>query len=294
MRAEIPVVLLLSLLISACGSSRPDFETLQRDVERLKQENQALQNEANSLLQENKKLKTDLELFHYEPQRLLADVQTSLKNRQFAEAKAAVETLSLKYPISCEASQAQNLLEQANQMMTADTAGTETKNRQVNEVDRKRIAAATSKMRITVDPTNDTTWYEDKNTPQNDNVFKVYLAISVEKDKPPRLHFAAQSVAKNGLNIDSFTIHADGKKFDSGLMKFERGGLGAGYVWEYVDMLVDSKEIEWIRAIISSKKTIIQYHGEQSDVNREIMPVQKISIQNVLDAFVALGGTLPQ
>jgi hypothetical protein len=52
--------------------------------------------------------------------------------------------------------------------------------------------------------------------------------------------------------------------------------------------------MEWIRAIMSSKRAIIRYHGEQSDVDREITSAQKNSLQNVRDAFIALGGTLPQ
>ena len=294
MKIGLPVVLLFSLFLSACGPSRSDLEALQRNTEILKQENQALQDEIQYLKKENEKLRADLENFHFGPQRLLTQAQNDLKARKFAEVKTTVEILLQKHPISCEALQAQNLLEQADQMVMAEAAAAEAKNRQSKPEEQKRIATATSKMRITVDTTTNATWYEDKNTPQNDNVFKLYLAISIEKNKPPRLHMAAHYVAKKWLNIDSFTILADGKKFDSGLMRFERAGAGTGYTWEYADMLVDSKEIEWILAIIASKRAIIQYHGEQSDVDREITPVQKNSLQNVRDAFVALGGTLPQ
>lgn len=294
MKIGLPVVLLFSLLLSACGPNGSDFEALQSNTEILKQENQALQDETQFLKKENEKLKVDLENFYFGPQRLLTQAQNDLKARQYAQAKVTVEILLQKHPISCEALQAQNLLEQADQMIMAETAAAEAKNRQSNAEDQKRTAAATSKMRKTVDATTSATWYEDKNTPQNDNVFKIYLAISVEKNKSPRLHMAAHYVAKKWLNIDSFTILADGKKFDSGLMRFERGGAGTNYAWEYVDMLVDSKVMEWIRAIMASKRAIIQYHGEQSDVDREITQMQKNSFQNVRDAFVALGGTLPQ
>ncbi|RPI74399.1 MAG: hypothetical protein EHM45_19125 [Desulfobacteraceae bacterium] len=294
MKIGLPVVLLFSLFLSACGPNRADYEALKRNAEILQQENLALQDEAQFLKKENEKLKADLEMLHDAPQRLLTQAQSAMKDRRYAEVKTTVETLLKKHSASCEASQAQTLLEQADQMIMAEAAAAEAKNRQSAAEGQKRIAAVTSKMRITVDAVTSATWYEDKMTPQNDNVHKFYLAISMEKNNPPRLHMGAHYVSKKRLDIDSFTILADGKKFDSGLMRFESMGTATGNIWEYVDMFVDSKAVEWIRAIIASKKAIIRYHGEQSDMDREITQMQKISLQNVLDAFAALGGTLPQ
>jgi hypothetical protein len=294
MQKGLAILLFFSLGLAACGPNRADYETARRQLELLTQENLNLQNELELLKQKNEDLKADLEVLHFEPQRLLQQTQAALRDRKFAEVKTTVELLLQKFPASCEASQAERLLEEANKMILAETAAAEAKSLQTKAEDQKRIAAATAKMRVSVDTAKGITWYEDKNTPQNDNVFKIFLTIALDKNNTPRLHFGAHHVAKNWLDIESFTIIADNKKFDSGLMKFYRGGVGLGFVWEYIDMPVGPQELEWIRALIASKKAIIQYHGEQSDADREISALQKNALQNVLDAFRALGGTLPK
>ncbi len=45
-----------------------------------------------------------------------------------------------------------------------------------------------------------------------------------------------------------------------------------------------------IKAIISSKQAIIRFEGKQYRNDKVITPIQKKALENVLDAYLALGG----
>lgn len=295
MKIGLPIVVAFLFFLSACGPNQSDFNSLRRNLEDLKQENQGLRDKEQLLTQENERLKADIENYYMGPQRLLSRAQNYLKDRQYADAKETLALLVKKHPFSCEALLSKNLLEQANQMMLADksTAGKEKKLR--SDVTKQNdLTAAIATMRMAVDAATGTTWYEDKDMPQSQNLCKIILGISMQNSKAPVLHLTVNYAGKKWLDIGSFTVYADNQKFDSSLVKFERGGIGNGFIWEYIDMSVGSIELEWIRAVIASQKAVIQYHGEQFDGNREIPLIQKKALQNVLDAFVALGGSLPK
>lgn len=47
-----------------------------------------------------------------------------------------------------------------------------------------------------------------------------------------------------------------------------------------------------VKAIINSKTAIIRHHGQQYNKDREITSNEKKALQNILDAYEALGGGL--
>lgn len=88
-------------------------------------------------------------------------------------------------------------------------------------------------------------------------------------------------------------IKADDQRFDidPDYSDVERDN-GSGAIWEWYDYAAERSDVKLVQAVIASKKTILRYNGQQYYSDREITAAEKQALQNVLDAFVALGGDL--
>lgn len=81
---------------------------------------------------------------------------------------------------------------------------------------------------------------------------------------------------------------ADGQRFERGRVKFERDHDSK--IWEWYDENLTDADLQMIRAIIASKEAVIRFNGRQYRKDRTITASQKAALQNVLDAYKALGG----
>jgi hypothetical protein len=63
-------------------------------------------------------------------------------------------------------------------------------------------------------------------------------------------------------------------------------------IWEWYDKVVTGSDMQMIQAIANSKKTVIRFEGDTYSKDWEVPSSTKRAMQNVLDAFVALGGDL--
>ena len=67
---------------------------------------------------------------------------------------------------------------------------------------------------------------------------------------------------------------------------------GYGGIWEWYDGAVERRDVKMVQAVIAASKVTLRYNGKQYYDDREITTAEKQALQNVLDAFVALGGNL--
>jgi hypothetical protein len=67
---------------------------------------------------------------------------------------------------------------------------------------------------------------------------------------------------------------------------------GAVRVWEWIDVPMDKEKYQIIKAIIESKKTILRYQGDTYYQDRIITDTEKQALQNVLNAYEAMGGNV--
>lgn len=156
------------------------------------------------------------------------------------------------------------------------------------EQEKRRIASAVQKMSKNTDKIEGIDWYTDRSSPKYNNANAFYLYIGKEGAGAPWLRLRIQYHANDWLFINSFTVVADGQRFDRSAVNFERDNNHM--IWEWYDENLSSSDLQMIRAVIASKEAVIRFNGGQYRKDVNITTAQKAALQNVLDAYTALGG----
>lgn len=154
--------------------------------------------------------------------------------------------------------------------------------------EQRRSAAALQKMSKKTDSIEGIDWYRDKSSPSHNNANAFYLYIGKRESRAPWLRLRVQYHADKWLFISSFIVIADGKRFERSAAKFERDH--SAKIWEWLDETPTAADLAMIDAIIKSKDAVIRFNGRQYYADRPITAAQKAALQNVLDAYKALGG----
>lgn len=149
---------------------------------------------------------------------------------------------------------------------------------------------ALAKMKKTVDKMEDITWYTDKTTPETNNRNNIHLYIG-QKSGNALLRIKYQYASDDWLFIRKFMIKTDSQKFDRD-GRFERDHHH-GKIWEWMDTPATKEDLQMVKAIISSKEATVRYNGAKYYDDRTISAAEKKAMQNVLDAYAALGGKEP-
>lgn len=251
-------------------------------------ETEELKNENASLKRKIATLEKELAAFQLSPDRLLAQARMNVKDKKYGDARSALVTLLEKHPTSPEVTSSKDLLQEIEAKIHAEKAAAEKAKREAEANRKARTAAAVSKMRQETDGIEGITWYHDRSTPQYADANRFCLYIGKRGNSPPFLRLEVRYVADDWLFIKSFTVVADGRKFESGPVQFERDHRST--IWEWYDVQVGSRELVIINAVVASKKATIRFYGDKYHADREISDAQKRALQNVLDAFASLGG----
>jgi len=158
--------------------------------------------------------------------------------------------------------------------------------------EKARLAAATGKMRVEKDDVRGIAFYQDKTTPKPILTTSFYAYIG-QKDKRTWLRMYIQYHGDEWLFVRSFTIKAGDQNYEisPSYDEFKRDN-GAYNVWEWYDGAVERKDVEMIKGIIADPKPVIRFHGENYYSDYTVTAAERKALQNVLDAFVALGGDL--
>lgn len=156
------------------------------------------------------------------------------------------------------------------------------------EQEKRRIATAVQKMSKNTDKIEGIDWYKDRSSPKYNNANAFYLYIGKRGAGAPWLRLRIQYHASDWLFINSFTVVADGQRFDRSGVRFERDNNNM--IWEWYDENLSASDLQMIRAVIASKETVIRFNGRQYRKDVTITSAQRAALQNVLDAYTALGG----
>ena len=157
------------------------------------------------------------------------------------------------------------------------------------EQEDKRVASALQKMRKNTDKIDGVDWYRDKSSPAYTNQNGFFIYAGKRSAGGPWLRLRIQYLAEDWLFIQSFVVVADGQRFERNRVKFERDNNSR--IWEWYDENLTDADLQMIKAIISSKEAVIRFNGRQYRKDKTITASQKAALQNVLDAYKALGGT---
>ena len=164
--------------------------------------------------------------------------------------------------------------------------------------DKLKAEKVTKDFRKKIDDLEGITWYYDKTSPRYTNSNGFYLYIGDSGHKASWLRLRIQYKGDNWLFISKYIIYVDGVEYRT--INPEYGDVkrdnGYGGVWEWTDILLTTYSEETIgdfsvlRAIFRGKDVKVRFVGQKYVQTITITNEQKKAINNVLEAYKALGG----
>ncbi|MDD4332556.1 MAG: hypothetical protein PHT51_00385 [Patescibacteria group bacterium] len=166
----------------------------------------------------------------------------------------------------------------------------EAENKAKAEAEEKERQIALSKMVKEVDDMQGIIWYYDQNTPQTRNTNNVSMYFGVNKENVPTLRFRVSYAGGDWLFINRYIFKIFDVTTDYVPSEIKRDNSNT--VWEWSDEKADSMAIAIAKLIIESKESKIRYQGKDYYKDRVITEAEKTSLENVLNAYQAMGGKL--
>ena len=223
----------------------------------------------------------ELDDVKFAAERLQAQAEVALQKEDLKEAQRVADLLADKHPGTQEAKRAAEIVTLIEKAAASKAAAEQT-----------RIAAATSKMKIEKDDVRSITFYKDKTT-EDVSLSNQFYAYIGQKDKRVWLRLYVLFYGKEWLFVRKLTIKTGDQVHEIVPQYDEFGRDNSAYsVWEWYDGAVTNKEIQIIKAIIAADKPVVRFDGQTYYSDYTITTAEKKALQNVLDAFVALGGNL--
>ena len=153
----------------------------------------------------------------------------------------------------------------------------------------EELPVALEKLNKEYDDVEDTTWYMPSSEPRYINDYCVsYLYIGQRDNRSPWLRWRTILVDNEWLYFDELIINVDGTVY-SIKCKYNdvvRDSNNKNH-WEYVDFQPKAADLEIIRAIINSEKTVIRFSNEDDDkiFDFTVSQKEKDGFKDVLEAF---------
>ena len=140
------------------------------------------------------------------------------------------------------------------------------------------------------------TWYTHRLAPTYANSKNwIELYFGKRDDGTLFLRTKIYYVGFDWLSIEKYVVETDSGT-ETLFRDLPRLGVhrdkGAYWVAEWVDLPVSSSDVTTIRAIIASRQPVLRYEGLHNQRDRAITPEEKQALQDVLDAYVGLGGSV--
>lgn len=249
-------------------------------------------NEYEALKTENEKLKLEIEDLKFGPDKLLSQAKVNIDRKEFSRAKSKLQNLIDKHPASQQATEAKEIIKVAENGIKEQQVAEEKAKAEREKAEKERLANATKKLRTKFDDMKEITWYYDKSTPQYTNYNSFHLYIGKEKRSKPGLRFRIQYASDDWLFIEGYVIKTDNETYtiSTSYGEVEKDN-GSGGIWEWYDVSMNNRHYVMIKDIISSKSVKIRHNGRQYYKDRTITSKEKQGLQNILNAYEALGGT---
>ncbi|GAA4279281.1 hypothetical protein GCM10022259_40060 [Aquimarina mytili] len=263
------------------------------------------QAEYDRLTRENEKLKNKLAECELTPAQMYEQAVNYYDAEDYTKSRKRLLTLKAKYVNSNEHKKGKILLKKVENKIletarsNREAKGSEEENEEdiaekQDNTDSEANKKALAKMQKKYDINNDVTWYRDKSSTKlsTKNYVQTYIG---KKEKKPWLGLSINYFSKKKwLHIQRIEITVDGEIFEitettPGEFKEKQESGGKR---EWLDRVVKNEDLMLTQKIAAAKTVKIKFVGEDDVYTRTIPKAEKKAIQNVLKAFVALGGNL--
>ena len=159
-------------------------------------------------------------------------------------------------------------------------------------VSKKQMKVALSRTRVSKDEVEGKTWYRAKSSPAYVNQNGFFLYIGKDEGAAPYFRFRIQYYGDEWLFIDSFVINVDGVKYNISTSYGDIERDNDTEVWEWYDVSPSTADIEMLRAVSTSKRTVVRMNGDQYYKDVVINSTQKQALKTMFTVFQGLGGDL--
>jgi|GEM_PF-7015099 len=273
-----------------------EVQTLKAEVEKNVQLTKVVQ----TLTEEGNTLKAEIDRLKNEPQILFLKANEDKKANKHDSALAILKNIRQRYP-DFQPDKVSAAIEDFT-LAKANFLKEQEEKKRIQELDNERIAREREKaieetMKNLVksrDEMKEIDFYNDKSfddTRHGRDYINAYIA---KKDYSVWLRFKMYH-AGDLLLIKSVLFKVDGEDFKLPYDLFDdwkRDTNGSIY-WEWKDVLVDKYIWNLINKIAKSEKTMMRYEGQQYHFDRDVSPVEKEALKNILLTYQAMGGKPP-
>lgn len=155
----------------------------------------------------------------------------------------------------------------------------------------KQYKAALQSLRATSDSIKGYKWYYPQSFPNYINTrsyFLPYIATDIKTGELEAVRIKADYTGDDWVFWKKLIINIDGENYYKTVNYFDiEHDNDYGDVWEYYDWEAWYSDIEMLREIAKSKKTIVRFEGDQYHKDIEITANDKQGIKTVLAAYDA-------
>ncbi|TPN81703.1 hypothetical protein [Aquimarina algicola] len=249
------------------------------------------QSDFDKLKEENERLKKEIADCNLTPSQIIEQAYEYYDKLEYTKSKDRLVFLIDKYPDSKPARKGKSLLKKVEKEILQNEKALQKEKQK--EDSNENYKEALSKMKKKYDVANEVTWYSDKTSTQynDDNFIQAY--IGKKEKRKPWLGLSINYFSKEDwLFIQKIEITTDDKthvieentpgEFNA---KEESGGKR-----EWLDRIVKEKDFALLKAIASCKKGNIKFTGKNKEKSINISKGEIKAIQNILNAYTALGG----
>jgi hypothetical protein len=261
----IMLLIICAWLLTGCGVSQSDYDTLNA---------------------ENEKLKKELDELRYGADRLLTSGKEFMNRKDYVHARNALELLVKSHPGSKQAMEAENLLAELHGVVPeigfspAETVKT------IDPYTEQQTNAVT-------DDGTGITWYYDNSTPKNRNVNNIHLYYGRKGHERPVMRLRIQYAGNDRLYLQGFNIRADNISYNISIKPGEvETGSQSGSNWESYDTELNREKYNMIKAIMKSQTTSVRCIGKEFYDDFVVSESEKQALKSVLGTYTRAGGKL--
>lgn len=157
-----------------------------------------------------------------------------------------------------------------------------------DQIKQEKIKAALSNLNSNIDEIEGITWYKSKNEPYYINTRSYILPYIGQDSSKVWLRLKYNYTGQNWIFFDSIIINIDGDKYEKSFNYFDIDRDNMYNVWETADVSPTNEDIEMLKKISSSTKTIVRFQGDNNHYDFIISSDDKNSIKEVLTAYETL------
>ncbi|TXH94750.1 MAG: hypothetical protein E6Q75_12125 [Rheinheimera sp.] len=125
--------------------------------------------------------------------------------------------------------------------------------------------------------------------PYNNKETFVSIRLVINEDGKYTPFIVVHYQAEDWLFVQNYAISADGFRWDSPKLQFERDHTG-GRIWEWSTTSLDDDKLSMLEKLATATSAKIRFHGQQYYNDYELTPVQKQELSALVEVVKILKG----